>query len=128
MRRTPFASLTPDPPNVSCVGFDHLSPSGPSRFPCPRVDTPPQSLSSSLQKTQYENTAILLIIKEGGGRVSLDGVAARGLVNVKDPRRSRGRDEVGTCSDETNPDVSIRRNAYCSGERSSLLLQKIEIL
>ena len=49
--------------------------------PCPRVDTPPQSLSSSLQKTQYENTAILLIIKEGGGRVSLDGVAARGLVN-----------------------------------------------
>lgn len=24
--------------------------------------------------------------------------------------------------------VSIRRNAYCSGERSSLLLQKIEIL
>ena len=51
-----------------------------SLFPCPRVDTPPQSLSSSLQKTQYENTAILLIIKEGGGRVSLDGVAARGLV------------------------------------------------
>ena len=25
-------------------------------------------------------------------------------------------------------EVSIRRNAYCSGERSSLLLQKIEIL
>ena len=81
MRRTPFASLTPDPPNVSCVVFDHLSPSGPARFPCPRVDTPPQSLPSSLLKTQYENTAILLIIKGGAGRVSLDGVAARGLVN-----------------------------------------------
>ena len=25
-------------------------------------------------------------------------------------------------------EVSLRRNAYCSGERSSLLLQKIEIL
>ena len=32
-------------------------------------------------RTQYENTAILLIIKEGGGRVSLDGVTACGLVN-----------------------------------------------
>ena len=40
--------LTPDPPNVSCVVFDHLSPSGPSRYPCPRVDTPPQSLPSTL--------------------------------------------------------------------------------
>ena len=30
MRRTPFASLTPAPPNVSCVVFDHLAPSGPS--------------------------------------------------------------------------------------------------
>ena len=85
MRRTPFASLTPDPPNVSCVVFDHLSPSGPARFPCPRVDTPPQSLTSSLLKTQYENTAILLIIKGGAGRVSLDGVAARGLVNGEGP-------------------------------------------
>jgi len=46
--RTPFATLTPDPPNVSCVVFDHLSPSGPSRYPCPRVDTPPQSLPSTL--------------------------------------------------------------------------------
>ncbi len=31
---------------------------------------------------------------------SLDGVATRGLVNGRGPRRSRGRDEVGTCSDE----------------------------
>ena len=35
-------------------------------------------------KTQYENTAILLIIKGGGGRVSLDGVTACGLVNGAD--------------------------------------------
>ena len=32
-------------------------------------------------RTQYENTAILLIIKGVGGRVSLNGVAARVLVN-----------------------------------------------
>ncbi len=62
MRRTPFASLTPAPPNVSCVVFDHLSPSGPSRCPCPRVDTPPQSLPSPL-KIQYKNIAILLMVK-----------------------------------------------------------------
>ena len=79
-----------------------------ARFPCPRVDTPPQSLSSSLLKIQYDNTAILLIIKGGGGRVSLDGVAARGLVNGRGPRRSRGRDEVGTRSDETKPDLPCR--------------------
>ena len=44
------------------------------------------------------------------GRVSLDGVAARGLVNGRGPRRSRGRDEVGTCSDEpsqTYPTVTV---------------------
>ena len=35
-------------------------------------------------KTQYDNTAILLIIKGGGGRVSLDGVTACGLVNGAD--------------------------------------------
>ena len=35
-----------------------------------------------------------------GGRGSLDGVAARGLVSGRGPRRSRGRDEVGTCSDK----------------------------
>ena len=63
MRRTPFASLTPDPPNVSCVVFDHLSPSGPSRCPCPRVDTPPQSLPSSLLNIWHKNIAILLIVK-----------------------------------------------------------------
>ena len=72
MRRTPFASLTPDPPNVSCVVYDHLSPSGPSRCPCPRVDTPPQSLPSSLLEIYYKNIAILLIIK---------GTA---IVNVRD--------------------------------------------
>ena len=33
-----------------------------------------------------------------------------------------------TYSTQTEKDVSIRRNAYCSGERSSLLLRKIEIL
>ena len=32
------------------------------------------------------------------------------------------------CPSKESADVSIRRNAYCSGERSSLLLQKIEIL
>ena len=31
-----------------------------------------------------------------GDRVSLDGVAARGLVNGRDPTHSVGRDEVGT--------------------------------
>ena len=36
-------------------------------------------------KTQYENTAILLIIKGGGGRVSLDGVTACGLVKREGP-------------------------------------------
>ena len=52
--------------------------------------------------------AILLIIKGSGGRVSLDGVAVRGLVNGKDPRRSRGRDEVGTRSDGTKPNLPYR--------------------
>ena len=40
----------------------------------------------------------------------MDGVAARGLVNGRGPRRSRGRDEVGTCSDGTRPDSPCRRN------------------
>ena len=43
-----------------------------------------------------------------GGRVSLDGVAARGLVNGRGPRRSRGRDGVGTCSDGTRPNLPYR--------------------
>ena len=42
------------------VRFAH---SGPSPCPCPGVDTPPQSLSSSLLKTQHKNIAILLIVK-----------------------------------------------------------------
>lgn len=37
LRSLSFAS---DPPNVSCVVFDHLSPSGPSRFPRARELTP----------------------------------------------------------------------------------------
>ena len=32
---------------------DNLLPTGPSRYPCPRVDTPPQSLLSSLMKYGY---------------------------------------------------------------------------
>ena len=43
-----------------------------------------------------------------GGRVSLDGVAARGLVNGRDPARSVGRDGVGTCSDGTKPNLPYR--------------------
>ena len=36
---------------------------GPSPCPCPGVDTPPQSLPSSLLKYRYKNIAILLISK-----------------------------------------------------------------
>ena len=39
---------------VSCVS---------SPCPCPGVDTPLQSLPSSLLKTQHKNIAILLIVK-----------------------------------------------------------------
>ena len=67
-----------------------------------------QKVTFRSPEKQYENTANLLIIKGGGGRVSLDGVAARGLVNGRDPRRSRGRDEVGTCSDGTKPNLPYR--------------------
>ena len=45
---------------------------GPSPCPCPGVDTPPQSLPSSLLKIQHKNIAILLIIK---------GIA---IVNIKE--------------------------------------------
>ena len=44
--------------------------------------------------------SFFFINDDSGGRVSLDGVAARGLVNGRDPLRRSGRDEVGTCSDE----------------------------
>ena len=37
--------------------------------------------------------------------VSLDGVATLGRVRGRGPRRSRGRDEVGTCSDGTGPNL-----------------------
>ena len=40
-------------PTFPAWSNDHLSPSGPSRCPCPRVDTPPQSLPSSLMKILY---------------------------------------------------------------------------
>ena len=43
-----------------------------------------------------------------GGRLSLDGVAARGPMSGRGPRRSRGRDGVGTCSDETKPNLVCR--------------------
>ena len=35
----------------------------------------------------------------------MDGVAARGLVNGRGPLRRSGRDEVGTCSDGTKPNL-----------------------
>ena len=38
-----------------------------------------------------------------GGRVNTDGVATRGPVSGRGPRRSRGRDGVGTRSDGTKP-------------------------
>ncbi len=38
---TPFASLTPAPPIVSCVPFGNLSPTGPSPCPSPGVDKSP---------------------------------------------------------------------------------------
>ena len=68
LRRTPFASLSPDPPNVSCVVFDHLSPSGPSRCPCPRVDTPPQSLPSSYMKLYSTDRSARQVAERNGNR------------------------------------------------------------
>ena len=49
-----------------------------------------------------------------GGGVSLDGVAARGLVNGRGPRQSRGRDEVGTRSDEPSQTYSTVTDALPS--------------
>ena len=49
LRRTPFASLTPAPPTIYFVPLSRNSYlAGPSPCPCPGVDTPPQSLPSSL--------------------------------------------------------------------------------
>lgn len=45
---------------------------GPSPYPCPGVDTPPQSLPPSLLNIWHKNIAILLIVK---------GIA---IVNVKE--------------------------------------------
>ena len=42
-----------------------------------------------------------------GIRVSLDGVVTRDHVSGRGPRRSRGRDEVGTCSDGTKPNLYL---------------------
>ena len=42
-----------------------------------------------------EDVGLLCVCNEGN-RVSLDGVAARGLVNGRGPTRSVGRDGVGT--------------------------------
>ena len=47
-------------------------------------------------------------LRDSGCRVGLDGVAARGPVNGRDPQQSRGRDEVGTCSDEAKTNLSCR--------------------
>ena len=59
MRRTPFASLTPALPLSSASSLrDNLLPTGPSRYPCPRVDTPPQSLLSSLLEIYNKNMGI----------------------------------------------------------------------
>ena len=56
MRRTPFASLTPAPPTIYFVPLSRNSYlAGPSPYPCPGVDMPPQSLSSSLLKIQNKN-------------------------------------------------------------------------
>ena len=41
-------------------------------------------------------------------QMTLQVVAARGLVNGRGPRRSRGRDGVGTCSDGTKPNLPYR--------------------
>ena len=38
----------------------------------------------------------------------LESVGDRDLVNGRGPRRSRGRDGVGTCSDGTNPNLFYR--------------------
>ena len=49
LRRTPFASLTTAPPTIYFVPLSRNSYlAGPSPCPCPGVDTPPQSLPSSL--------------------------------------------------------------------------------
>ena len=81
MRRTPFASLTPDPPNVSCVVYDHLSPSGPSRYTCPRVDMPPQSLPSPPENdpvrvldaiVEHLDISAIEATYKGGGASSFD--------------------------------------------------------
>jgi hypothetical protein len=42
-------------------------------------------------------------------RVSLDGMATLGPVRGRGPRQGRGRDEVGTCSDGTNPNLPYKR-------------------
>ena len=43
LRGTPFASLTPAPPTVSCGVSDPLSPAGPSPYTCPGVDKPSET-------------------------------------------------------------------------------------
>ena len=71
-----------------------------------KTDLPPAAAPSG--PTPASSAACIIDALLGGGRVSLAGVAARGLVNVKDPRRSRGRDVVGTRSDGTKPNLPFR--------------------
>ena len=57
--------------------------------------------------TKKHGSSVLCVFN-GGDRVSLDGVVARDLVSGRGPRRSRGRDGVGTCSDGTKPNLPYR--------------------
>ena len=56
-----------------------------------------------LGRTHHINTRKRVWLKSvlpKGSRLAFAGMATLGLVRGRGPRRSRGRDEVGTCSDE----------------------------
>ena len=54
--------------------------------------------------------------------VSLDGVATLGRVRGRGPRRSRGRDGVGTCSDGTYPNLPYRHCLHITKKEMTLLV------
>ena len=59
----------------------------------------------------------------------MDGVAARGLVNGRGPRRSRGRDVVGTCSDGTEPNLTLPPlSSYIKKKEMTLLVIPLQYL
>ena len=71
--------FTPALPTYPTWSIDHLSPSGPSLYTCPRVDTPPPSPSPHISLYIY------IWYVSTGGRISLDGMAARGHCEREGP-------------------------------------------